>query len=316
MKKNFAIIGVAGFIAPRHLKAIKELGHEIGLAYDINNSVGNIDSISPRCEFFTEFERFYHHAHSQKLDFVSVCSPNYLHLSHISAGLRLGCDVICEKPLVSTPEEINELAAIEKETGKRIFNILQLRCHPSILELKDQVIIKNKKEKYDVSLTYITSRGKWYQESWKGDPRKSYGIVMNIGIHFFDMLNFIFGDLQKTVLHHVDNHKACGFLEYERARVKWFLSIDERDLPKLAGYKQKTFRSIIVDGQEIEFSGGFTDLHTQSYEQILNGNGFGLEDARHSIETVSIIRKMDVSPPHKNEMHNLYRSLRTTLDTN
>ena len=315
MRKNFAIIGVAGYIAPRHLKAIKELGHEISLAYDINDSVGNLDSISPKCEFFTEFERFYHYAHSQKLDFVSVCSPNYLHLSHISAGLRLGCDVICEKPLVSTPEEIKELEAIEKETGKRVFNILQLRCHPSILELKEQVAIKNKKEKHDVSLTYITSRGKWYQESWKGDPRKSYGIVMNIGIHFFDMLNFIFGNLQKTVLHYVDNHKACGFLEYEGARVKWFLSIDERDLPDPLGCNQKTFRSITVDGEEIEFSGGFTDLHTQSYQQILNNNGFGLEDARHSIETVSSICKLGVSSPHKNERHNLYGSLKTRPDT-
>ena len=308
--KKFAVIGAAGYIAPRHLKAIKDLGHEITSAYDINDSVGIIDSISPDSEFFTEFERFFHHAYTQNLDYISVCSPNYLHLSHISAGLRLGCDVICEKPLVSTPSEIDELAAIEKETGKRVYNILQLRCHSSITGLKEKVTSDNKSDKYEVDLTYITSRGKWYQESWKGDPRKSYGVAMNIGIHFFDMLHFIFGDLQKNILHYVDDYKACGYLEYEKARVKWFLSIDAQDLPDSVKGKQPTYRSITVDGEEIEFSSGFMDLHTVSYDEILKGNGFGLEDACHCIETVDAIRHMHPQFPNQDEEHPFYNHLK------
>lgn len=307
--KKFAVIGAAGYIAPRHMRAIKDLGHEIAIAYDINDSVGVIDSISPNSEFFTEFERFYHYAHTQDIDYVSVCTPNYLHLSHISAGLRLGCDVICEKPLVPTPAILDELAAIEKETGKRVYNILQLRHHPSITGLKQNVSQNPKDGKYEVDLTYITSRGKWYQESWKGDPRKSYGVAMNIGIHFFDMLHFIFGDLQKNVLHYVDEYKACGYLEYENARVKWFLSIDANDLPESVQGKQPTYRSITVDGEEIEFSGGFMDLHTVSYDEIIKGNGFGLEDARHCIETVDAIRHMDAQKPVANEEHPFYKSL-------
>jgi UDP-N-acetyl-2-amino-2-deoxyglucuronate dehydrogenase len=307
--KKFALIGAAGYIAPRHMKAIKELGHDLTVAYDINDSVGIIDSISPQSEFFTEFERFYNYAHSANLDYVSICSPNYLHLSHIAAGLRLGCDVICEKPLVPTPADLDELSRLEKETGKRVYNILQLRHHDSILGLKDNVSKNPKDGKYEVDLTYVTSRGKWYQESWKGDDRKSYGVAMNIGIHFFDVLHFIFGKLEKNVLHYQDAYKACGYLEYENARVKWFLSIDANDLPDSVKGKQPTYRSITVDGDEIEFSGGFMDLHTVSYQEILVGRGYGIEDARHCIETVDALRKTSQTPPQKEEKHRFYECI-------
>lgn len=313
MMKKFALIGAAGYIAPRHMKAIKELGHDLDCAYDINDSVGIIDSISPESEFFTEFERFYHYAYGAGLDYVSVCSPNYLHMSHIATSLRLGCDVICEKPLVPTPKDLDELSKIEKETGKRVFNILQLRHHQSILDLKDKVAKGQKDDKYEVDLTYITSRGKWYQESWKGDLRKSYGVAMNIGIHFFDMLHFIFGDLQQNTLHYIDAHKACGYLEYEKARVKWFLSIDKNDLPESVQGKQPTYRSITVDGDEIEFSAGFTDLHTISYDEIIKGNGYGIEDARHCIETVHAINHMQAQPATDATAHPFLNQLKPHL---
>ena len=294
--KNFALIGAAGYIAPRHMKAIKKLGHNLSVAYDINDSVGIIDSISPDSEFFTEFERFYEHAwrlkrdNSTKLDYVSICSPNYLHLPHIAAGLRLGCDVICEKPLVPTPEMLDELEQIEQETGRRVYNILQLRHHAAIQNLRAKVQSEARSEKYQVELTYITSRGRWYMESWKGDPRKSFGVATNIGVHFFDMLHFIFGDLQKNVLHYADDYRACGYLEYEKAQVPWFLSIDASDLPDEVKGKQTTFRNIHCEGEQIEFSSGFTDLHTVSYQEILAGNGYGVDDARVCIETVNQIR--------------------------
>jgi len=235
--KNFALIGAAGYIAPRHMRAIKDLGHNLSVACDINDSVGIIDSIYPQSEFFTEFERFQEFAHqlrrspTTRLDYVAICSPNYLHHPHIAAGLRLGCDVICEKPLVPTPELMDELAFVEKETGKRVYNILQLRHHDAILKLRDKVAAAPDDTKFDVELTYITSRGKWYMESWKGDNRKSFGVATNIGVHFYDMLHFIFGKLQRNVVHHSGAQKAAGFLEYERARVRWFLSIDANDLP-------------------------------------------------------------------------------------
>lgn len=313
--KKFALIGAAGYIAPRHMKAIKDTGNLLSVAYDINDSVGIIDSISPQSEFFTDFEHFYDHANRLKrnpdtaLDYVSICTPNYMHLSHIAAGLRLGCDVICEKPLVPTLEDLAELQLIEKETGKKVYNILQLRHHQAILELKEQVEKANKPEKYEVDLTYITSRGKWYMESWKGDPRKSFGVATNIGVHFFDMLHFIFGDLEKNVLHYADEQKACGYLEYEKARVRWFLSIDANDLPAEVKGKQPTFRTITVDGNEIEFSKGFTDLHTVSYEEILAGRGYGIEDARFSVETVNFIRSAKPTPADKNEAHPFLASL-------
>ena len=307
--KRFALIGAAGYIAPRHMRAIKDTGNDLVSAYDINDSVGIIDSISPQSEFFTEFERFTEHAWRLKrnsasaLDYVAVCSPNYLHHAHIAAGLRLGCDVICEKPLVPTPEILDELSLVERETGKRVFNILQLRHHQAILDLKDKVAREASEHKYDVELTYITSRGKWYMESWKGDPRKSFGVATNIGVHFYDMLHFIFGKLQRNVVHFSNENKAAGFLEYEKARVRWFLSIDTSDLPESVKGKKPTYRSITVNGEEMEFSEGFTDLHTTSYQEILAGRGYGIDDARHCVETVSTIRSADVVIPQNQEGH-------------
>lgn len=307
--KNFALIGAAGYIAPRHMRAIKDLGHNLSVAYDINDSVGIIDSISPASEFFTEFERFLEYANElkkhpeTKLDYVSICSPNYLHYSHIASGLRLGCDVICEKPLVPTPELIDKLALVEKETGKRVYNILQLRHHDAILKLKDRVAAAPQETKFDVELTYITSRGKWYLESWKGDSRKSFGIATNIGVHFYDMLHFIFGKLQRNVVHYSGETKAAGYLEYERARVRWFLSIDANDLPPEVLGKKSTYRNIDISGEQMEFSEGFTDLHTISYQEILDGHGYGLSDARHCIEAVNTIRSAPIAKGNKAEVH-------------
>lgn len=307
--KKFSLIGAAGYIAPRHMRAIKETKNTLVSAYDINDSVGIIDSISPQSEFFTEFERFLDHAHrlkrspTQKLDYISICSPNYLHLPHISSSLRLDCDAICEKPLVPTPKDLDELALVEQETGRRVYNILQLRHHSSILKLKEKVSNEPIPNKYDVDLTYITSRGKWYMESWKGDPRKSYGVATNIGVHFYDMLHFIFGKLQTNILHYSNERKAAGYLEYEKARVRWFLSIDANDLPSEVQGKKPTYRSIIINGDELEFSDGFTDLHTVSYQEILAGRGYGIEAARHCIETVDTIRTAPLAPSRNNEGH-------------
>ncbi len=307
--KNFALIGAAGYIAPRHMKAIKETGNQLSVAYDINDSVGIIESISPESEFFTEFERFQEHAwrlnraQKTKLDYVSVCTPNHLHHAHIAAGLRLGCDVICEKPLVPTLEILNELRTIEKETGKKVYNILQLRHHQAILDLKKEVDAAPKGKKFDVDLTYITSRGKWYLESWKGDPRKSFGVATNIGVHFFDMLHFIFGNLEKNELHYSDELKAAGYLEYEKARVPWFLSIDANDLPDSVIGKQTTYRSISANGKQIEFSAGFTDLHTISYQEVLAGRGYGIDDAEHCIKTVEHIRDGKTVQASENHAH-------------
>ena len=300
--KNFGLIGAAGYIAPRHMRAIKDTGNLLSVAYDINDSVGIIDSISPNTVFFTEFERFYDWSYqlkrdqSKALDFISICSPNYLHHSHITAGLSLGCDVICEKPLVPTPELLDDLQLVERETGKKVFNILQLRHHEAILKLRDKVANSSKDKKFDVELTYITSRGKWYMESWKGDFRKSFGVATNIGVHFFDMLHFIFGGLQTNLLHFSDESRAAGYLEYERARVRWFLSINSDDLPNEVKGRQSTFRNIDIGGEKLEFSEGFTDLHTVSYQEILAGRGYGLDDARHSVETVNTIRNAQLSP--------------------
>src|SRR5690606_30546383 len=285
-------------------------------AYDINDSVGIIDSISPQSEFFTEFERFQEHAWRLKrdlataLNYISVCSPNYLHHAHIVAGLRLGCDVICEKPLVPTPENLDELALVERETGKRLYNILQLRHHQAILNLKNKVARESSDHKYDVELTYITSRGKWYMESWKGDPRKSFGVATNIGVHFYDMLHFIFGKLQRNVVHYSGEAKAAGYLEYERARVRWFLSIDANDLPEEVKGRKTTYRNIDISGEQLEFSEGFTDLHTISYQEILAGRGYGLDDARHCIETVNVIRTAQAVSGTGGEAHPFLASLK------
>lgn len=296
--KRFALIGAAGYIAPRHMQAIKTTGNELVAAYDPNDSVGIMDSHFPTAHFFTEFERFdrhidklYRQSESQKIDFMSICSPNYLHDSHMRFALRSGADAICEKPLVLNPWNIDGLLEIEKDTGHRINTILQLRVHPAIIELREKVKSQIRDHKYEVDLTYITSRGKWYLQSWKGDINKSGGIATNIGVHFFDMLHFIFGDLQQNIVHYVSETKSSGYLEYENARVRWFLSIDVEDVPnEVLSTGQRTFRSITVDGEEIEFSGGFTDLHNRSYEEILKGNGFGLEENRTAINTVKHIR--------------------------
>lgn len=307
--KKFALVGAAGYIAPRHMRAIKDTGNALSVAYDINDSVGIIDSISPESEFFTEFEQFMEHAWRLQrdpvtaLDYVSICSPNYLHHSHIVAGLKLGCDVICEKPLVPTTDILDELERVEKETGQKVYNILQLRHHKSILDLKHKVAADSTDNKFDVELTYITSRGKWYLESWKGDPRKSFGIATNIGVHFFDMLHFIFGALEKNVVHYVSETKSAGYLEYKRARVRWFLSIDANDLPASVKGNKPTYRSITVNGEEMEFSEGFTDLHTTSYQEILAGRGYGIRDTRHCVETVETIRGATLGPVDANEAH-------------
>lgn len=313
--KNFALIGAAGYIAPRHMRAIKDTGNHLAVAYDINDSVGIIDSISPESEFFTEFERFQEYSYQLKrspataLDYVSICTPNHLHHAHIAAGLRLGCDVICEKPLVPTPELIDELARVEAESGKKVFNILQLRHHDAILKLRDKVAGAPSDTKFDVELTYITSRGRWYMESWKGDSRKSFGVATNIGVHFFDMLHFVFGNLQRNVVHYIAESKAAGYLEYDRARVRWFLSIDAADLPEGAKGKKPTFRSIDIGGEKLEFSEGFTELHTTSYREIIEGRGYGLEDARHCIETVNTIRTARVAGGAAGEVHPFVRQL-------
>jgi UDP-N-acetyl-2-amino-2-deoxyglucuronate dehydrogenase len=297
---NFALIGAAGYVAPRHMKAIRDTKNNLVAALDPSDSVGVIDSYFPEAHFFTEFERFDRHIDklrransSRAVDYVSICSPNYLHDSHVRFALRSGADAICEKPLVLNPWNIDGLQAIEKDTGRRVNTVLQLRLHPAIIELRDKVAAGDTAQKHEVDLTYITSRGRWYLTSWKGDIKKSGGIATNIGVHFYDMLHFIFGDLQENIVHYASETKAAGFLEYEKARVRWFLSVDYNDVPdsaKAAG--QRTYRSITVDGEEVEFSGGFTDLHTRTYEEILAGKGFGLEENRVAIQTVSDIRNM------------------------
>lgn len=299
--KNFALIGAAGYIAPRHLKAIKDTNNNLVAALDKFDSVGIMDSYFPNADFFVEFERFDRHIEKLKrqqniqLDYVSICTPNYLHDSHIRMALRREADAICEKPLVLNPWNVDALEAIEKESGNKINAILQLRLHPSIIALKNKVDSSNKNEKHDVDLTYITSRGNWYHTSWKGEESKSGGIATNIGVHFYDMLSWVFGDIQENIVHLRERNKSAGYLEFKKARVRWFLSIDENYLPKEIKVKeQRTYRSIIVDGEEIEFSGGFTELHTKSYQQILSGNGFSLIDARPSIEIVHSIRNLEL----------------------
>ncbi len=299
--KNFAMLGVAGYIAPRHLKAIKETGNQLIAALDKFDSVGIMDSYFPNASFFVEFERFDRHLEKIKrngisLDYVSICTPNYLHDAHIRMALRLGADAICEKPLVLNPWNVDALEAIEKETGNRINTILQLRLHPSIIQLKNKIDYSVSNTKFDVDLTYITSRGKWYDISWKGDASKSGGVATNIGIHFFDMLQWIFGNVQENEVHLYEKQRASGYLEFEKARVRWFLSIDENDLPEEIKNKvQRTFRSITIGGEELEFSSGFTELHTESYKNILKGDGFSIRDARTSIEIVHDIRNAAIT---------------------
>ncbi len=312
--KNFALIGAAGYIAPRHLKAIQDTNNQLIAALDKFDSVGILDRFFPRADFFVEFERFDRHIEKLKrnnvsLDYVSICTPNYLHDAHIRMALRRGADAICEKPVVLNPWNIDALIDIEKESGKSIYTILQLRLHPSIQALKKKIAALSSKTKHEVDLTYITSRGNWYAISWKGDESKSGGIVTNIGIHFFDMLSWIFGEVQENQVHYRETGKAAGYLEFEKARVRWFLSIDEEDLPKsIRESNIKTYRSISVDSEEIEFSGGFTELHTESYKDILMGKGFGLLDAKPSIDMVHHIRNAEVDP-QKEFLHSFIRRI-------
>jgi Predicted dehydrogenases and related proteins len=294
--KNFGLIGVAGYIAVRHLKAIKDTGNNLLASLDRFDSVGLIDSYFPKSDFFVEFERFDRHFDKlkrtgTKIDFVSICSPNYLHDSHIRFALRHHADAICEKPIVLNPWNVDALQEIEKETGRNIYTVLQSRLHPRIIELRNKIRSGPKDKVYDIDLTYITSRGNWYYISWKGDIQKSGGVATNIGIHFFDMLSWIFGNVKSNIVHMSLPNKAAGFLELENARVRWFLSIDASDLPPAAVDKgQRTFRTIVVDDMEIEYSEGFTDLHTLTYKEILAGRGFGLKDARQSVEIAYTIR--------------------------
>lgn len=294
---NFGLTGAAGYIAPRHMKAIKETGHNLVAALDKNDSVGIIDSYFPTADYFLETERFDRHLDKlrrqgeRKIDFVSICSPNYLHDAHIRLALRNQAHAICEKPIVLNPWNIDALQEIERETGCRIYNVLQLRLHPSIIALREKVKATPRNQKYDIDLSYITSRGKWYFMSWKGNVEKSGGVATNIGVHFFDMLTWIFGEKQSGVVNYSSADTVAGFMELEHARVRWFLSINDSYLPQAVQAKgQRTYRSITVEGDEIEFSGGFTDLHTLTYQDILGGGGYGLADARRSIEMVYDIR--------------------------
>lgn len=294
--KNFALIGAAGYIAPRHMKAIKDTGNNLSAAYDPYDGVGIIDSHFPEADYFTEFERFDRHIdhlkrNNSKIDFVSICSPNYMHDSHIRFGLRSGADVICEKPIVLNPWNIEALKDAEQDSGQNIYTILQLRHHEAIKKLKKQVDEGPSDKLYDVDLTYLTSRGKWYYTSWKGDLEKSGGIATNIGVHFYDMLTWVFGGLKSQTVHLHSHDRASGVMHLERANVRWFLSINYDVIPeKEKSEGKRTYRSITVDGEEIEFSKGFTELHTVSYDAILNGEGYRIGDTREAIQIVHDIR--------------------------
>ena len=301
-KKNFALIGASGYIAPRHMKAIKDTGNELVAALDPYDGIGIMDSTFPEASFFTEFERVdrfvdkWHRNGNKKIEYIAITTPNYLHDSHIRFALKSGAHAICEKPLVLNPHNIDQLKIIEEETGNKVYNILQLRLHDSIIALKEKMskeLEKNPNRIYDVDLTYLTSRGKWYFVSWKGDEAKSGGIASNIGVHFFDMLSWIFGEIQENIVHIKEADTNAGYMKLKNANVRWFLSVNYDYIPEdIKETGKRTYRSIRVDGEEFEFSEGFTDLHTKSYEHILNGGGFGLEEARNSINIVSEIRKL------------------------
>lgn len=307
--KNFAIIGAAGYIAPRHMSAIQATENRLIAAYDPNDSVGIIDSYFPSAYFFTEFERFDRHidkmrrtGSAERVQYVTVCSPNYLHDSHIRFALRSGADVICEKPLVVNPWNLDAIAEIEEETGHRVNSILQLRLHPAVVALRNRLQEQRGRVTHDVDLTYVTSRGRWYLQSWKGNEDKSGGIITNIGVHFFDLLHFLFGNLVDFSVHLNRPDRAGGYLIFEDARVRWFLSINVDDLPEVPDSRGiRTHRSVVIDGDEFEFSGQFTDLHQRSYEEILAGRGFGISDARPAIETVASIRRSTLTT--EGEMH-------------
>lgn len=297
--KNFAITGVAGYVAPRHLKAIKDTGNRLVAAVDPNDSVGILDSYFPDASFFSEVERFDRHleklkrkGEDEKAHYLSICSPNHLHDAHIRLALRVGAHAICEKPLVLKPWNLDALQLLQEEYQKKIYTVLQLRLHPSLIELKKKLTQNYSSKKYDVVLTYVTSRGKWYDYSWKGDEEKSGGICTNIGIHFFDLLIWLFGSVKESQVQLSEVRRMAGYLELEKANVRWFLSIRNEDLPlEIRSANKPTFRSITLNGEEIQFSEGFTDLHTKVYEDILNGGGFGIDDARPAITLVHKIRE-------------------------
>jgi UDP-N-acetyl-2-amino-2-deoxyglucuronate dehydrogenase len=297
--KNFAVTGVAGFVAPRHLKAIIDTGNRIVAAMDPHDAVGILDRYSFDVRFFTEFERFDRHLEklrrgpaSERVDYLSVCSPNYLHDAHIRLALRVGAHALCEKPLVINPWNLDALQELESESGRRVFTVLQLRLHPALIELKAKLAAAP--SHHSVSLTYVTSRGRWYDVSWKGSMERSGGVAANIGIHFFDLLLWLFGPARDSAVHLSEAKRMAGRLELERATVDWFLSTERADLPATTTNGRTTFRSIKVDDQEIEFTEGFTDLHTRVYEGVLAGSGFGIDDARPAIELVHRIRTSPV----------------------
>ncbi|HUK35195.1 MAG TPA: Gfo/Idh/MocA family oxidoreductase [Vicinamibacterales bacterium] len=309
---NFAITGVAGFVAPRHLKAIRDTGHRLVAAVDPHDAVGVLDKYAFDVRFFTEIERFDRHleklrrgAAADRVDYVSVCSPNYLHDAHMRLALRVGANVICEKPLVINPWNLDALQELERETGRRVNTVLQLRLHPELIALREQLSSASTSELHEVCLTYVTARGSWYDVSWKGSEERSGGLVTNIGIHFFDLLIWLFGDVAAFEVHVREAHRLSGYLQLERARVRWFLSSDIRDLPFTPEPGVKTtFRSITVDGREVEFSEGFGDLHTRVYEETLAGRGFSIDDSRPSIELSHRIRQTSAAlvPPHLHPM--------------
>ena len=313
---NFAITGVAGYVAPRHLKAIKDTHNKLVAAVDPHDSVGILDRYFPNASFFTEFERFDRHLEklrripgNERVHFLSICSPNHLHDAHIRLALRIGANPICEKPLVINPWNLDALEELEEETNCRINTVLQLRVHPSLIELKKTIQNKYKDHRANVRLTYITSRGLWYNYSWKGNIEKSGGVAANIGIHFFDLLIWLFGGVKNNIVHLYEKDRTAGFLELDKAYIQWFLSIDKRDLPSGINNEETTYRSIEVDGEEINFSSGFTDLHTRVYEETIAGNGFGIKEARPSILLVHQIHTAKISPVSDN-MHPFARRYR------
>jgi len=316
--KNFALTGAAGYIAPRHLKAIQDTGSQLVAALDKHDSVGILDSYFPDCAFFTEYERFDRHLEKlrrenegKEIHYLSICSPNYLHDAHIRTALRVGADALCEKPLVLNPWNVEALQELEADTGQRVWTILQLRVHPALIALREKIQQERRQDKYELQLTYLTSRGQWYLRSWKGDEEKSGGLATNIGVHFFDMLTWLFGEVERNEVHVSTPTTCAGYLELEKARVPWFLSIDINHIPAEVKAKgQRTYRSITLDGEEIEFSGGFTDLHTLVYQQTLAGQGFGLEEAKTAIQIVHDIRNTEPTGVHYNS-HPILKEPRT-----